>query len=308
MSRHLDDLMLGTLELFCLAAEHGSFVAAARRAGVTPAAVSRTIARLESRLGTRLFARTTRRIRLTEQGEAYYARCRQALTQLVEAERELSGRQVRPGGTIRISLPTPLAHLRILPLLPEFRQRYPDVALDVHVSNRNIDFVAEGFDLAVRGRNPPDSGLVARRLLDDPLVVVAAPGYLADAGTPATLEDLAGHECIQFDLPSSGQRVPWLFRREGVDVDVPAGGGLRCSDDLLATITLARHGGGLIQVPRFMVEEDLRRGVLVEVMRSHAGRTRSFSLLYPANRHMPLRTRVFIDFLLERIAGTAGSG
>lgn len=303
MTRQLDDLMLGSLELFCLAAEQGSFAAAARRAGVTPAAVSRTVARLEARLGARLFARTTRTIRLTEHGRLYYTRCRQALDQLIEAERELGGRQSRPSGTVRISLPTPLGHLRILPLLPAFRSQYPDVKLEVHMDNRNIDFVADGFDLAVRGRAPPDSGLVARRLLDDPLAVVAAPPYLARAGTPGTLEDLARHDCIQFDLPSSGQRVPWAFRRDDADVDLPTEGGWACSGDILATITLARHGGGLLQVPRFMVEDDLRSGALVEVLQAYAGRTRVFSLLYPADRHMPLRVRVLVEFLLRRIAG-----
>lgn len=304
MARQLDDLMLGSLELFCLAAELEGFAAAAQRAGVTPAAVSRTVARLEARLGVRLFARSTRRIRLTEHGRSYHAQCRQALNQLVEAERELSGQQLRPRGTVRISLPTPLGHRRILPLLPAFRALHPEVTLDIHLGNRNVDFVAEGFDLAVRGRTPPDSGLVARRLLEDPLVVVAAPAYLARAGTPGSLEALAEHDCIQFELPSSGQRVPWLFRHQGVDVELATGGGLVCSGDILATITLARHGGGLLQVPRFMVEEELRSGALVEVLQAFAGRTRAFSLLYPANRHMPLRVRVLVDFLLERMAGT----
>lgn len=298
MARQLDELMLGTLELFCLAAEQGSFVAAAHRAGVTPAAVSRSVARLEQRLGVRLFARTTRRIRLTDQGRTYHAQCRQALDQLVEAEREIGGQQQVPAGTVRISLPTPLGHLRLLPLLARFRQQHPAVHVDVHLGNRNVDFVGERFDLAVRGRAPPDSGLVARPLLDDPLVVVAAPAYLARAGVPATLDDLARHECIQFELPSSGQHVPWSFRRDGADIDVPTTGGLACAGDILATITLARHGGGLVQVPRFMVEDDLRSGTLVEVLQAAGGRTRVFSLLYPANRHMPLRVRVLVEFLL----------
>lgn len=299
MSRHLDDLMLGSLELFCLAAEHGSFASAARRAGVSPAAVSRCVARLEERLGARLFARTTRHIRLTEQGRAYHAQCRQALDQLVEAEREIGGQQQRPSGSVRISLPTPLGHLCLLPLLAGFRRLHPDVRLDVHLDNRNIDFIADGFDLAVRGRAPPDSGMVARPLLDDPLVVVGAPAYLARAGVPATLEDLAHHECIQFDLPSNGQRVPWAFRLDGRDVDLSTTGGLTCSGDILATITLARHGGGLVQVPRFMVADELRTGTLVEVLQAAGGRTRMFSLLYPAHRHMPLRVRVLVEFLLD---------
>ncbi len=301
MNRQLEDLMLGSLELFCLAAEQGSFAAAARRAGVSPAAVSRCVARLEQRLGARLFARTTRHIRLTEQGRAYHAQCRQALDQLAEAEREIGGQQQRPSGSVRISLPTPLGHLCLLPLLAGFRRLYPDVRLDVHLGNHNIDFIADGFDLAVRGRAPPDSGLVARPLLDDPLVVAAAPAYLAHAGVPVTLEDLDRHDCIQFELPSSGQRVPWSFRRGGVDLELTTTGGLACSGDILATITLARHGGGLVQVPRFMVEHDLRAGTLVEVLQDAGGRTRPFSLLYPAHRHMPLRVRVLVEFLLDGV-------
>ncbi len=302
MTRRFDDLALGSLELFCLAAEHGGFAAAARQAGVSPAAVSRCVGRLEQRLGVRLFARTTRRIRLTEQGRAYHAQCRQALDQLGEAERELGGQQQRPSGRVRLSLPTPLGHLRLLPLLAQFRLLHPEVQLDVHVGNRNIDFVGEAFDLAVRGRAPPDARLVARPLLDDPLVVVAAPEYLRRAGVPESLDALSRHECVQFELPSSGQRVPWSFLRDGVEVDVPTRGGLTCSGDILATITLARHGAGLVQVPRFMVEQALEEGALVEVLQEWAGRRRLFSLLYPAHRHMPLRVRVLVDFLLARLA------
>lgn len=301
MSRQLNDLMLGSLELFCLAAELEGFAAAARSAGVTPAAVSRSIVRLENRLGVRLFARSTRRIRLTDYGRAYYSECRQALDRLIEAEREISGQQARPSGTIRMSLPTPLGHLRVLPLLPAFRRLYPEVKLDVHLSNRNVDIVAEGYDLAIRGRSQPDSGLVARRLLDDPLLVVASPTYLKAAGIPNSPEQLASHECIQFVLPSSGQRVPWLFHRDGDEFELYTDGSICCSEDILGTITLAHHDAGLLQVPRFMVEEQLRKGILVEVLGAFAGATRPFSLIYPAARHMPLRMRLFIDFLLAQI-------
>jgi DNA-binding transcriptional LysR family regulator len=302
MNRQFDDVMLGSIELFCLSAELESFTAAAAVAGITPAAVSRAVARLEERLHARLFVRTTRKIRLTDGGRTYFAQCKQALNQLSEAERELTGTQAEPAGLLRISAPTPLGHYRLLPLLPAFRLRYPKVKVDVQLSNHNVDFTVEGFDLAIRGRTPPDSGLVARRLMDAPLVAVAAPSYLARAGTPQTLEDLAQHECIQFELPSSGQRVTWSFRRDGEDVDVPTGGGLCCLSDLLATVTLARAGGGLLNTYRFLVEEDLQRGTLVEVLQPYAGRSRPFSLLYPQNRHMPLRVRVFIDYLTQEMA------
>jgi DNA-binding transcriptional LysR family regulator len=305
MNRQFDDLMLGSLELFCAAAEQGGFTAAATAAGVTPAAVSRTVARLEERLGVRLFVRTTRQIRLSEAGQAYYGQCRQALNQLMEAEREASGRQARPSGLLRISAPTTYAHHRLLPWLPEFRERHPEIRVEVHVSNRNIDFAAEGFDLAVRVRAPADSTLIARHLFDAELVLVAAPDYLRRRGEPRTLDDLAAHDCIQFELPSSGRAIPWLFRVDGKDVECTTTGGYTCADEVLAGVTLASHGAGIFQAYRFTVEEPLRQGRLVEVLKDAGGRARPFNLMYPHQRFVPLRVRSLVDFLLERHAAAA---
>ncbi|WP_079228701.1 LysR family transcriptional regulator [Pseudomonas putida] len=306
MTRHFDDLQLGSLELFCLAADTGSFTAAATEAGVTPAAVSRSVARLEERLGVRLFVRTTRQMRLSDAGQAYYQQCRQALGQLVEAERQAMGGQAVPSGRLRISAPTPYAHHRLLPLLPAFRQRYPQVQVDVHVSNRNVDFAEEHFDLAIRGREPGDSRLVARRLENAELVVVAAPAYLARRGTPQVPQDLAGHECIQFELASTGRRPPWSFRIEGREIEMETQGGLTCLGDFLATATLVRHGGGLMQAHRFTVQDALARGELVEVLGEYGGTSRPFMLIYPQARHMPLRVRAFIDFLFAEGARPPG--
>lgn len=157
MTRQFDDILLGSIELFCSTAELGSFTAAAAAAAVTPAAVSRAVSRLETRLGVRLFVRTTRTLKLSDAGRDYYAQCRAALNQLVEAERLVTGRQSAPSGVLRISMPTPYGHYRVLPLLPEFSRRYPEVRVEFHLSNRNVDFADEGFDLAIRGRAPADS-------------------------------------------------------------------------------------------------------------------------------------------------------
>ena len=301
MTRQFGDVMLGSIELFCLAADLESFTAAANQAGLTPAAVSRAIGRLEERLNVRLFVRSTRKIRLTEGGRAYLAQCKQALNQLVEAERELTGQQAEAAGVLRISVPTTFGHFMLLPMLPAFLECCPKVQVEVQVSNRNVDFTADGFDLAIRARTPPDSGLVARKLMDVPLVVAAAPEYLRRAGAPQSLDDLAQHECIQFILPRTGQPVPWEFRLDGQDVDLVTRGSYTLAEDVLATATLARSGAGLVQAHRFIIEEDLRRGTLVEVLQPYAGRTRPFSIVYPATRHMPLRVRLFIDFLAERV-------
>jgi DNA-binding transcriptional LysR family regulator len=205
---------------------------------------------------------------------------------------------VAPSGLLRLSVPTTYAHHRLLPRLPSFRERYPDIRVDVHVSNRNIDFAAEGYDLAVRVREPADSTLIARHLEDAELVLVASPDYLRRRGEPQSLEALRQHDCIQFELPSSGRPIPWLFRVEGKDVDKPTTGGITCADEVLAGVTLARHGAGIFQAYRFTVEDALRQGQLVELLKPFGGRSRPFNLLYPHQRFEPLRVRCFVDFLL----------
>ncbi|MEX3955274.1 LysR family transcriptional regulator [Trinickia sp. EG282A] len=302
MQRKFDDLLLGSIELFCRAAELGSFTLAANSASVTPAAVSRSVARLEARLGARLFVRNTRQIRLTDSGRRYFEQCRQALSQLVDAEREMTGQQMTPAGMLRISMPTPYGHYRVLPLLPAFREQYPEVRVEAHLSNRNIDFADEGFDLAIRGRAPADSGLVARKLEDADMVVVATPAYLQRAGVPKTVGDLVAHECIQFEVPSSGRNLAWTFDNPSGDGEVLTKGAYVTSGDALAGVTLARSGAGLFQTYRFVVEEDLRAGRLVEVLHDRGHRTRPFILLYPHGRYLSSRVRVFVDFLVERLA------
>lgn len=302
MQRQFDTVLLGSIELFCLAVEMKSFTNAANAAGVTPAAVSRGVSRLEARLGVRLFVRTTRQIRLTEAGQGYYQSCRQALGQLAEAERELSGQQVAPSGVLRLSMPTTYGHYRILPLLPEFKARYPDIQLELHLSNRNIDFLEEGYDVAIRGRLPPESNFISRKIEDAELVLVATPDYLRRAGTPATLADLQRHECIQFELPSSGREIPWLFTEQGVDKELLTQGSYRCAEDVLGGVTLAKSGAGLFQTYRYVVEDDLRAGRLVELLPQYGGRSRPFNLMYPHGRLLSLRVRTFIDFVMARLA------
>jgi DNA-binding transcriptional LysR family regulator len=300
MTRHFDDLQLGSIEMFCLAAELSSFTAAANAAGVTPAAVSRSVSRLEARLGIRLFVRSTRHIRLSDEGRAYFDQVRPAIAQLVDAERQVGGQGA--AGRLRISLTTPYAHYRVLPLLPAFRDKYPNVDVHVHISNRNVDFADDGYDLSVRGRAPDDSALIARKLEDAELVVVGAPEYLRRRGTPQALEDLTAHDCIQFDRPSSGRRIPWTFQVDGEAVDIVTDGAYGTGEDVLGGVTLARAGAGLFQTYRFVVEDDLRKGRLTEVLQQHGGITRPFVLLYPHSRHVSLRVRAFVDFLVDKLA------
>ncbi|QOH70179.1 LysR family transcriptional regulator [Pseudomonas juntendi] len=300
--RAFDPVQLGSIELFCKAAELGSFTAAAEVLGLTPASVSRSISRLEARLGVRLFARTTRHIRLTTEGELYRQQCQQALEQIAEAERIITGNQKVPSGVLRPSVGTPYAHYRLLPLLPEFQAMYPQVEIELSISNRVVDFVDEGFDLAIRLGIPQDSRLIAHTLEDATLGVFAAPSYLKARGTPSTLADLNDHDCLQFVLPSTGRAMPWIFRDvAGKDIDFTFRSQKRVHDDVLGCVNWAIAGGGLFQIYHFIAQAAVDRGELVEVLHSAGGRTRRFSILYPQNRHLSARVRAFVDFIVRAV-------
>ena len=303
MTRTFDAMQLSSIEYFCKSAELASFTAAANALGVTPAAVSRSVSRLEARLGVQLFARTTRHIRLTEDGRAFYEQCHQALAQIAEASRVVAGQQRVASGVLRISVPTTYAHYRLIPLLPKFATAHPEVQIELAISNRNIDFVEDGFDLAIRLGEPQDSGLVARKLEDATLGVFAAPSYLKKSSELTTLADLKKHVCIPFILPSTGRPLPWLFSDQGAHIERLPSGQLRVFDDVLGTLNYARAGGGLCQIYHFIAAGAVKRRELVEVLTHHAGRSRPFNVLYPQNRHLSSRVRAFITFLLDAIRG-----
>ena len=300
MSRTFDPVQLGSIELFCKAAELGSFTAAAELLGVTPASVSRSISRLEARLGVRLFTRTTRSVRLTSDGALYHTQCQQALEQIAEAERAITGQQSEPKGLLRISVGTVYGHHRLVPLLPAFMAAYPGVEVELNVSNRNIDFIADGYDLAIRLGEPRDSRLVARKLEDASVGVFGAPEYLKRHGKPQTLEELHQHDLIQFLRPSTGRPVPWIFRgANGEDIDFTFKSRRCVHEDVLAGLGWAIAGGGLFQLYHFVADEALRSGQLVEVMQAAGGRCRPFYVLYPQNRHLSARVRAFVDYLAK---------
>lgn len=301
MSRVFDPVQLGSIEMFCKAAELEGFTAAAEALGVTPAAVSRSVGRLEERLGLRLFTRSTRQIRLSEDGRAYYEQCRQALTQIEEAERAITGSQTVPSGLLRISVPTTYGHYRVMPLLPAFTARFPKITLEIKLSNRNVDFVDEAYDLAIRLGEPKDSRLVARKLEDATLGLFASPAYLKRRGLPGSFEELKRHDCIQFVLPSTGRGMPWILREGKHDIDFSFESQVRVHEDVLGCVSYARAGGGIFQIYHFIAEQYVAAGELVEVMQTMAGRTRPFSILYSQNRHLSAKVRAFADFLIDSI-------
>jgi DNA-binding transcriptional LysR family regulator len=293
---------LSAIAIFCKAAQLSNFTEAAKAIALTPAAVSRSISRLEDRLGVKLFRRTTRRVSLTDDGRAYFEQCRVALTQIEDAERSISGQQSTPRGVLRISAPTTYAHYRLLPRIGEFRKRYPQIQLDINVSNRNIDFVEEGYDVAIRLGQPPDSRLVARKLEDASLVFCASVKYLRKFGTPKSLSDLRGssqHTLLPFVMPSTGKVLPWLAREDGVDIDFLPRSVIAVSDDPLACVSLARAAAGIAQTFAWVTaaHRDHASDELVEILKHSGGRTRPFYLLYPQNKHLSAKVRALTDFL-----------
>lgn len=299
--RNFGPIQLGSIEIFIKAAESLSFTNAANELGLSPPAVSRSIARLEERLGIPLFARSTRKVRLTDDGKLYLEQCKQALQQIHNVEETLSGHRSQPSGLLRMSMPTTYAHHRIIPYLAEFATLYPKIEIELNVSNRNIDFIEEGYDLAIRLGEPADNRLVARKLEDAKLGLYASPAYLKSARAPKTLLELKAHKLIQFELPSSGRPMAWIFKEGNKDVEFNFKSKIAFSDDVLACVNYAKHGGGLFQTYDFIVAEDVRNGILIEVLKSLRGRSRPFSILYPQNRHLSQRVRVFVDFILQKM-------
>jgi DNA-binding transcriptional LysR family regulator len=292
---------LTTIALFCKSAELGSFTAAANAMGLTPAAVSRGVGRLEERLGLKLFRRTTRSMSLTDDGRLYFEQCRAAIAQIDDAEKNITGQQSEPRGLLRISAPSTYAHYRLLPRLADFKSRYPLIELDINIANRNIDFVDDGYDVAIRLGTPPDSRLIARKLEDARVGVYATPAYLKKHGTPSSLADLKdkrAHTLVPFVLPSTGKALPWIFMQDGQQIELAPHSTVQVSEGPIGCVVLARSSMGLVQT--FSWIADSYQGEFVEVLKPFAGCSRPFYLLYPQNRHLSVKVRALVDFLISQ--------
>ncbi|USX18818.1 LysR family transcriptional regulator [Oxalobacteraceae bacterium OTU3REALA1] len=295
MARQFDHM--ADVEAFVTIVDKGTISAAAVALGTTPSVLSRAVARLEARLGVQLMRRTTRRLSVTEAGTLYLEQARSAFGLIADAERAIQGQGGDLSGTIRISAPTTYGHYRLPGLLRPFMERHPKVMIELSISNRNVDLVEEGYDMAIRLGELANSGLAAKRLSDADVCLVASPDYLRRAGTPMALEDLASHACLPFTMPSTGRLSPWLLRVDGKDVDWLAPARMRVADDVLGVVTLAQQGLGICQTYRFVAEERLRTGQLVEVLPALGGRSKPFSLIYPPHRRMSAACRALIDSL-----------
>ncbi|AKJ30053.1 LysR family transcriptional regulator [Caldimonas brevitalea] len=296
MARRFDHL--ADVEAFVAVVDHGSLTAGAVALSTTASVLSRAIARLEGRLGTQLLRRTTRRLSLTDAGRLYLEQARTAFSLFDSVEREIQGQEGEQlSGRVRLTVPTTYGHYRLPSRLQGFLAQHPQVQLELNITNRNVDLVAEGFDMAIRLGQLPDSGLVARKLEDATLCLVASPTYLKRRGTPRTLEELAQHVCVPFVLPSTGRIAPWLFSTQSGDVDWTAPAGIQVSDDVLGMVSLAEQGVGVCQTYDFIAQERIRRGQLVEVLPELRGRSRPFSLIYAPHRRLSAASRALIEAL-----------
>jgi len=288
-----------SLEMFDAVAETGSFRAAAERLAVSPSAVSKAISELETRLGARLIARTTRSLALTEAGTAYHASVASALATLDEGAETVNAVTAAPRGVLRLAMPVTFGHMYIAPLLPKFATKYPDVRLDVTASDAFVDVVGEGFDVVIRGAGAlPDSALVARKIMETPTVVCASPNYLARRGTPQKPEDLVDHTCL---VATTTQTIAeWVFDLEGAVVSIPVKGPLRTTS-LIVARDAAVAGMGVARVPYHFASPDIDAGRLVRILKDHEREEAAVFALYPAQRELALKTRAFIDFLAEHI-------
>jgi DNA-binding transcriptional LysR family regulator len=295
MGRKFDHL--GDVETFVTVVEKGSMTAGAVALATTPSVLSRAITRLEVRLGVQLLRRTTRRLSLTEQGRLYLEQSRAAFALIDDAERAMQGQGDELTGSVRLSAPTTYAHHRLPMLLQRFSTQYPQVRIELNITNRNVDLVAEGYDLAIRLGQLPDSSLVARKLEDASMCLIAAPAYIARAGAPASIGELARHACLPFVMPSTGRVSPWILRDEERDVDWMPQGSLQVSDDVQGVVSLALNGLGICQTYDFIALDLIAQGRAVEVLTQARGRSRPFSVIYAPHRRLSPASRALIDSL-----------
>lgn len=284
---------LDAMRLFTRIVERRSFTEAAHDLGVPRSTVTTVIKQMEERLGVRLLQRTTRTVRPTLDGEAWYQRCLAILDDIEDAEGAFSGAE--PQGMLRVEVQGTIARHFLMPALPEFFTRYPGIDLSMSERDRWVDLVQEGVDCALRYGELPDSDLIARRVAVLDRITCAAPAYLERYGTPQTIEELAGHRIVGIRLVSTGALTPVEFRTGGQlrRVEMPAPFSVTGPESYLFGVRL---GLGLAQVPRFHIERDLENGALVELLKDTPPPSAQVSLLYPRSRQLSPRVRVFLDW------------
>lgn len=288
------------IELFVQVAELGSLSRAAESLGLSNAAASRHLAALEERLSARLVQRNTRRLFLTDVGDAYYRRCKPLLVELRDAESAVNEAVLKPTGLLRVQASLSFSMIVIAPLLPELAARYPDLRVEIVVSNRYQDLLENGIDVAIRNREfEGDSAITVRRLAETRRVLAASPQYLQRHGTPRSPDELAQHRLLIYNLANQPHQL--RFTRNGAVTTLPVQGFLEANDGQVVRAAALKHLGILLQ-PMYIVYDDVVAGRLVPVLTEWELSRLTMNIAYPTRRHLPAKVRAFVDFLVEQFA------
>jgi DNA-binding transcriptional LysR family regulator len=289
------------MRTFRTVVETGGFSAAARKLGLSKAAVSKQVAELEAHFGTGLLQRTTRRLNATDAGRRYFENCVRLLDELSEVEAEVRNSQAEPSGRLRVSAPINFGNAVLGPVICAIAQRYPKLEIQVELNDRFVDLIEEGFDVALRIRtNLPDSSLIARRVGGITRSVCAAPSYLKRMGTPKTPEDLRNHACLIYTLSTSP--FDWKFSGGNKNVTVRVNGGIQSNNGQFL-LSFLYAGMGIAFLPDFTVGEDIRTGKLKRVLENYQTEPHDLYLVYPANRHQSPKLRAFMDMAAQHLSG-----
>jgi len=288
---------LGGMAIFARVVEARSFSGAARQMGLSKSAVSKQIGQLEDRLGARLLDRTTRRIALTEVGRVFYEHAARMMAEAQAAEEAVTSLHEMPRGLLRINLPMSFGMAHIVPALPDFLDRCPELKIDIAFSDRYVDLLEEGFDLAVRIARLTDSSLIAKRLAPNHMVICGSPDYFAKHGEPQKPDDLAAHSCLGYTYAADTDH--WKFLVGGKPLSVRVGGRFRANNGDALRIAALGHQG-LIYSPSFMVGKDIVAGRLRVVLMEYMPDDSAIYAVYPSRRYLTPKVRAFIDFLVER--------
>jgi LysR family transcriptional regulator, regulator for bpeEF and oprC len=289
---------LQAMEVFVRVVDTGAFTRAAERLRMPKATVTTLVQNLEAHLGVKLLSRTTRRVSVTPDGAAYYERCVRILTDVEETENSLAHSKLSPRGRLRVDVPATFGRRMLVPMLPEFFDRYPEIRLELGCSDRSVDLIEEGVDCVVRGGEQPDSTLVARKLGTIEFITCATPGYLARYGVPEHPNDLTRHRCINYFSAKTGRIFDWDFSRDGERIVLDLDGHVALNDsDAYRAAGMA--GLGIIQVAEILVQPALERGTLVRVLPDWQTDPLPIYVMYPQNRHLSAKVRVFVDWVAE---------
>lgn len=287
------------MAVFAKVVEAKSFSEAARQLGLSKSAVSKQISRLEQRLGARLLNRTTRRLHLTEVGTQFYERCARVVSEAEEAELLVTRHHEAPRGILKVNAPMDFGKLYLAPALPDLLAQFPELRIDLDLNDRIVDMIDEGYDVAIRIADLPDSSLIAKKLAPCAHVVCASPSYLEEHGGPETPDDLKQHNCLLYSYQAGGP--DWIFQRPEGPFHVPVSGNFRVNNGEVVRIALLA-GLGIGYMPAFMVMEDIKSGKLVSILGSHVRPDVGVFAVYPHSRYLSAKVRAFVDFLAGRLA------